>query len=115
MRTGAGLLLIGVGAILAFAVTTNTSVFNLHTASGYVIMLIGILGIVLPGRAARSASDCSCAAMSRAGRTCIPPTSPVTPPAPRCRPGCLPCGSRRPRPKWSKTSTRTSGCGITAV
>ena len=32
MRTGAGLLLIGVGAILAFAVTTNTSVFNLHTA-----------------------------------------------------------------------------------
>jgi hypothetical protein len=51
MKTGAGLLLIGVGAILAFAVTTNTSVFNLHTA-GYVIMLVGVLGLALPRRAA---------------------------------------------------------------
>ena len=49
MKTGMGLVLIGVGAILAFAVTTNTSVFNLHTA-GYVIMLIGILGLVVPRR-----------------------------------------------------------------
>ena len=44
-----GLLLIGIGAILAFAVTTNTSVFNLHTA-GYVIMIIGILGLAVPRR-----------------------------------------------------------------
>jgi hypothetical protein len=44
-----GLVLIGIGAILAFAVTTNTSVFNLHTA-GYVIMIIGILGIAIPRR-----------------------------------------------------------------
>lgn len=51
MKYGTGLLLIGVGAILAFAVTTNTSVFNLHTA-GYVIILIGILGMVLPRRTA---------------------------------------------------------------
>ena len=51
MKTGVGLLLIGVGAILAFAVTTNTSVFNLHTA-GYVIMLVGVLGLTLPRRAA---------------------------------------------------------------
>jgi hypothetical protein len=49
MKTGMGLVLIGIGAILAFAVTTNTSVFNLHTA-GYVIMLIGILGLVVPRR-----------------------------------------------------------------
>jgi hypothetical protein len=49
MKTGSGLLLIGVGAILAFAVTTNTDVFNIHTA-GYVLMLIGILGIVIPRR-----------------------------------------------------------------
>ena len=42
MKTGMGLVLIGIGAILAFAVTTNTSVFNLHTA-GYVIMIIGII------------------------------------------------------------------------
>ena len=51
MKYGTGLLLIGTGAILAFAVTTNTSVFNLHTA-GYVIMLVGILGMVLPRQTA---------------------------------------------------------------
>jgi hypothetical protein len=49
MKTGRGLFWIGVGAILAFAVTANTSVFNLHVA-GYVIMLIGILGLVVPRR-----------------------------------------------------------------
>jgi hypothetical protein len=49
MKTGMGLVLIGIGAILAFAVTTNTSVFNLHTA-GYVIMIIGIIGIAIPRR-----------------------------------------------------------------
>jgi hypothetical protein len=49
MKTGMGLVLIGCGAILAFAVTTNTSVFNLHTA-GYVIMFIGILGLAIPRR-----------------------------------------------------------------
>jgi len=40
---------IAVGAILAFAVTTNTSVFNLHTA-GWVIMLVGLIGLVIPRR-----------------------------------------------------------------
>ncbi len=49
MKTGMGLVLIGIGAILAFAVTTNTSVFNLHTA-GYVIMIIGVLGLAIPRR-----------------------------------------------------------------
>jgi hypothetical protein len=49
MKTGSGLLLIGAGALLAFAVTTNTDVFNLHTA-GYVLMLIGILGVTIPRR-----------------------------------------------------------------
>jgi hypothetical protein len=49
MKTGMGLALIGIGAIFAFAVTTNTSVFNLHTA-GYVIMIIGILGLAVPRR-----------------------------------------------------------------
>ena len=49
MKTGMGLVLIGIGAILAFAVTTNTSVFNLHTA-GYVLIIIGILGITIPRR-----------------------------------------------------------------
>jgi hypothetical protein len=49
MKTGMGLALIAVGAILAFAVTTNTSVFNLHTA-GYVLIVIGIVGIAIPRR-----------------------------------------------------------------
>jgi hypothetical protein len=41
--------MIAVGAILAFAVTTNTTVFNLHTA-GWVLMIIGIIGIAIPRR-----------------------------------------------------------------
>jgi hypothetical protein len=47
MKTGAGLALIAVGAILAFAVTANTSFFNLHTA-GWVLMIIGVIGLALP-------------------------------------------------------------------
>ena len=51
MKIGSSLALICVGAILAFAVTTNTSFFNLHTA-GWVIMLIGVIGLLLPNRTA---------------------------------------------------------------
>ena len=49
MKTGTGLAVIAIGAILAFAVTTNTSVFNLHTA-GWVLIIVGIVGIVIPRR-----------------------------------------------------------------
>ena len=49
MKTGVGLAVIAVGAILAFAVTANTSVFNLHTA-GWVLMIIGIIGLAIPRR-----------------------------------------------------------------
>ena len=49
MKTGMGLAVIGIGAILAFAVTTNTSVLNFHTA-GWVIMVIGVLGLAIPRR-----------------------------------------------------------------
>ena len=49
MKTGVGLALIAVGAILAFAVTTITSVFNLHTA-GWVLIIVGIIGIAIPRR-----------------------------------------------------------------
>jgi Domain of unknown function (DUF6458) len=47
MKTGTGLALITAGAILAFAVTANTSVFNLHIA-GWVLMIVGIAGMVIP-------------------------------------------------------------------
>jgi hypothetical protein len=50
MKSGICLFWIAVGAILTFAVTANTSVFNLHVA-GFVIMVIGIIGLFTPKRA----------------------------------------------------------------
>jgi len=49
MKTGIALAFICLGAILAFAVTANTSVFNINTA-GWVIMLVGLVGLLLPRR-----------------------------------------------------------------
>jgi hypothetical protein len=49
MKTGTGLAVIAIGAILAFAVTANTSVFNLHTA-GWVLMIVGVIGLSVPRR-----------------------------------------------------------------
>jgi hypothetical protein len=49
MKIGSSLALICVGAILAFAVTATPSFFNLHTA-GWVIMLIGVIGLLIPDR-----------------------------------------------------------------
>jgi hypothetical protein len=49
MKIGSSLALICIGAILAFAVTATPSFFNLHTA-GWVLMLIGVIGLVLPNR-----------------------------------------------------------------
>ena len=49
MKTGIALAFICLGAILAFAVTANTSVFNINTA-GWVIMLVGLVGLFLPRR-----------------------------------------------------------------
>jgi hypothetical protein len=49
MKTGAGLALIAVGAILAFAVNATPSWLNLHTV-GWVLMLVGVVGLALPKR-----------------------------------------------------------------
>ena len=49
MKIATGLALIAVGAILTFAVTANTSVFNLHIA-GVVIMLTGLAGLMISRR-----------------------------------------------------------------
>jgi len=49
MRTGIGLAFICLGAILAFAVKGSPSFLDLHTA-GWVIMIIGLLGLVVPRR-----------------------------------------------------------------
>jgi hypothetical protein len=44
MKTGTGLAVIAIGAILAFAVTANTSVINLNVA-GWVLMIVGVIGL----------------------------------------------------------------------
>jgi hypothetical protein len=49
MKTGVGLAVIAIGAILAFAVTANTSVFNWNTA-GWVLLIVGIAGLAIPRR-----------------------------------------------------------------
>lgn len=49
MRTGASLVLVGIGAILAFAVTARASFFNVQ-AAGYVCMAIGFIGLYLGRR-----------------------------------------------------------------
>jgi hypothetical protein len=49
MKTGTGLAVIAIGAILAFAVTANTSVINLNVA-GWVLMIIGVIGLAIPRR-----------------------------------------------------------------
>jgi hypothetical protein len=49
MKTGICLFWIAVGAIFTFAVTANTSVFNLHIF-GLVVMIVGIIGLVTPRR-----------------------------------------------------------------
>ena len=47
MTIGAGILLIAVGAILRFGISTvSTNGFNVHTI-GVILMVIGILGVVL--------------------------------------------------------------------
>ena len=49
MRTGIALGFICLGAILAFAVTATPSGFNVNTA-GWVIMIVGLIGLLLPRR-----------------------------------------------------------------
>ena len=46
MGIGVSMLLIAVGAVLAFAVHVSTSGFNLHTI-GWILLIVGIVGILL--------------------------------------------------------------------
>ena len=46
MGIGAGILLIAVGAILAFAVDWHISGLDLHVV-GWVLMIVGVLGLIL--------------------------------------------------------------------
>ena len=49
MRIGICLFWLAVGAIFTFAVTANTSVFNLHVF-GVVIMIVALIGLLTPRR-----------------------------------------------------------------
>jgi Flp pilus assembly protein protease CpaA len=46
MTIGTSLLLIGVGAILKYAVTAHVSGIDIHTA-GLIIMIVGIVGLAV--------------------------------------------------------------------
>jgi hypothetical protein len=46
MRTGAGLALIAIGAIFAFAVNASWSAVNIHVV-GWVLMIVGLAGILI--------------------------------------------------------------------
>ncbi len=46
MGLGVGLILIAVGAIMAWAVHVSTHGFNIHTV-GYILLVIGIIGALL--------------------------------------------------------------------
>jgi hypothetical protein len=49
MKTGAGLALVAIGAILAFAVTGHPGWLNVQ-AAGWVLMLVGLAGMFIPRR-----------------------------------------------------------------
>ena len=49
MKTATALTVAAIGAILAFAVTAEPSFFNFH-AAGWVLMLTGVAGAVVPRR-----------------------------------------------------------------
>jgi hypothetical protein len=49
MRIGISLFWLAVGAIFTFAVTANTSVFNLHVF-GVVVMIVALIGLFTPRR-----------------------------------------------------------------
>jgi hypothetical protein len=46
MGIGVSLILIAVGAVLAWAVHVTTSGFNLHTV-GYILLAVGVIGMLL--------------------------------------------------------------------
>jgi hypothetical protein len=49
MKTGAGLALVAIGAILAFAVTGHPGWLNVQ-AAGWVLMVVGLAGMFIPRR-----------------------------------------------------------------
>jgi hypothetical protein len=46
MGLGVGLILVAVGAVMAWAVHVSTTGFNIHTV-GYILLVVGIIGCLL--------------------------------------------------------------------
>jgi beta-lactamase regulating signal transducer with metallopeptidase domain len=46
MGLGVSLILIAVGAVMAWAVNVSTTGFNIHTV-GYILLVVGIIGALL--------------------------------------------------------------------
>ena len=46
MGIGVSLILIAVGAVLAFAIHASTSGFNVHTV-GIILLVVGIVGVLI--------------------------------------------------------------------
>ncbi len=46
MGIGVSLILIAVGAVLAFAVNVSTSGFNVNTV-GYILLIVGAIGVLI--------------------------------------------------------------------
>jgi hypothetical protein len=46
MGVGVSLILVAVGAVLAWAVDVSTSGFNVNTV-GYILLVVGIIGLIL--------------------------------------------------------------------
>jgi hypothetical protein len=46
MGIGVGLILIAAGAIMAWAVSVDTTGFNINTI-GYILLVVGIIGVLL--------------------------------------------------------------------
>lgn len=49
MKTATGLVVIAVGAILAFAINVNSSAFNINIV-GYILIVLGVVGLIIPKR-----------------------------------------------------------------
>jgi hypothetical protein len=77
MRIGVSLLLVAVGAILKFAVTTAVSGVNLATI-GVILMLIGVVGLVI-SLAMMNTRRRTDVIHHRDGTTLIAPGEPIEP------------------------------------
>ncbi|HUN33013.1 MAG TPA: DUF6458 family protein [Trebonia sp.] len=102
MRTGAGLALIAIGAIFAFAVNATWSAVNVHVV-GWVLMIVGLAGILinrstytwLGRRVVRRRSYARPVRTVEVGEVPVPPNAARSPQAARIEAGLAPYSADR--------------------